>query len=208
MCKIVTLVNEIIIADGGSTDGTVEYCKSMGYQVVQQVGRGYGFGIRAAVEIATGDVIIEFPPDGNSLPERIPALLSEIEKGYDFVIVSRYKDGAKSYDDDMMTALGNRMFTGITNFLFGTSYTDTLVGYRAYRKKAFNGLNWNVEGLGWPAQTAIRFGTRGFKVSEIPGDEPKRIGGQRKMKIIKTGLEICAIILREYLEVRRVKGRE
>jgi hypothetical protein len=89
------------------------------------------------VKVARGDIIIEFPPDGNSLPEKIPEVIAAIEKGHDFVIVSRYKDGAKSHDDDFMTAIGNKLFTTLTNVLFRTSYTDVLVGYRAYRKSTF-----------------------------------------------------------------------
>ena len=79
-----------------------------------------------------------------------------------------------------MTAIGNKMFTFLTNLMFGTSYTDVLVGYRAYRKELFNTLNLDAEGLSWPLQEAIRFARAGAKVGEIPGDEPKRIGGQRK----------------------------
>ena len=132
------------------------------------------------------------------MPEKIPEVIAEIEKGYDFVIVSRYKNGAKSHDDDFMTGLGNKMFTALTNMLLGTSYTDVLVGYRAYRKELLPQLNLDAEGLSWPLQEAIRFATRGAKVGEIGGDEPERIGGQRKMSPLKTGWEILSLILREY----------
>lgn len=192
-------VHEIVVTDGGSTDGTLEYCREGGYTVVEQTGRGYGSAIRQGVEAATGDIIIEFPPDGNSVASKIPEVASQIDGGdYDFVIVSRYKNGAKSYDDDIMTGFGNRMFTGLTNLVFGTSYTDVLVGYRAYRKEAFLQLGLNEEGLSWPLQEAVRFHTHGFKVGEIGGDEPERIGGERKMKPFKTGREILSLMYREY----------
>ncbi len=207
-------VDEILIVDGGSTDGTVEFCRKAGVTVLEHGPGGYGSAIKAGVEAATGDIVIEFPPDGNSLAEKIPEVVAEIEKGYDFVVVSRYKDGAKSYDDDFMTAMGNRIFTGMTNLLFGTAYTDLLVGFRAYRRPAFFeldlspdnlqrrstifGLDLNARGCSWPAQESIRFATHGFKVGEIGGDEPDRIGGVRKMKIIKTGFEILFLIFREW----------
>jgi len=199
-------VDQIIIADGGSTDGTVEFCEKHGYQVVRQRGRGYGAAIQNGLEHAVGDLIIEFPPDGNSLAERIPALIAELHKGYDFVIVSRYKDGARSYDDDFMTAIGNRMFTRMANILLGISYTDLLVGFRGYRRNALAALSLDAEGLSFPVQEAIRFACKGYKIGEIPGDEPKRIGGKRKMRIFKTGWEILTLILREYRLMRRQKG--
>ena len=201
-----TNIDEIIIVDGGSTDGTVEYCKANGYFVLEQQRGGYGAAIHEGVKIAKGDIIIEFPPDGNSLAERIPDLIREMEKGFDLVIVSRYKDGAKSYDDDPITALGNKLFTLLVNVLFRTNYTDVLVGYRAYVKERFFTLKMDTNGLSWPAQSAIQFAAKGYRVGEIPGDEPKRIGGHRKMRVIKTGWEILSLIAREYAAFLKAKA--
>ena len=193
-------VDEILIVDGGSTDGTLEYLQKNGSRFLSQSGRGYGEGIRQAVPVAMGDIIIEFPPDGNSLASKIPEVIAKIREGYDLVIVSRYKGEAKSLDDDFMTSIGNWMFTALTNLLFRTSYTDVLVGFRAYRKKAFFTLQMDTEGLSWPLQSSIRFARKGYRVTEISGDEPKRLGGQRKMRIFKTGWEILILMIREYFQ--------
>ena len=192
-------VDEIIVVDGGSTDGTIEYCQNNGYFVHKQKGRGYGQGMSDGTSMARGDVIVEFPPDGNSPPEKIPDLIKKISEGYDFVVASRYLKGAKSYDDDFLTSKGNRIFTFLVNLFFRSSYTDVLIGFRAYRKDAFNKLKMNATGLDWSIQMPIQFAKNKFKVAEIPVNEPKRIGGERKMSPFKTGWKILTLLVREYL---------
>lgn len=191
-------VDEILVIDGGSTDGTVEWLQQQGYTVHSQNGRGFGTGMLLGMRLASGDIIVEFTPDGNALPEIIPTLVAAIESGFDLVIASRYLENAKSEDDDVVTRFGNWMFTTIVNVLFGSRYTDSLVGFRAFRKSAALGLDMNAKGLSWPCQSSIRFAEDEFRVTEIPGDEPKRIGGERKMRPIKTGWEILTLIFREY----------
>lgn len=198
-------VTQILVVDGGSTDGTLDYFKKHGYEVHSQSKRGFGEAMKQGMMQAKGDIIIEFTPDGNSLPEAIPQLLQKMAEGYDCVVASRYLGAAKSLDDDWLTGFGNKMFTTISNILFRTHFTDILVGYKAYRKEIGKKLELDAAGLSWPCQTSLRFAWNGFKVTEIPADEPPRIGGERKMRPFKTGREIVRIILREYFLMLKFK---
>jgi len=199
-------VDEIIVIDGGSKDGTVEFARANGLRVLSQSQRGYGEGMLEGMHAAKGDIVVEFTPDGNSIPADIPRIIEKMREGYDLVIGSRYVAGAKSDDDDWVTALGNRLFTGTINVLFGTRYTDVLVGFRAYRRAVALELGLDAKGLSWPCQSSIRFARAGLRVGEIPACEPARIGGARKMKPFATGFEICKLILRDFLMFRRVKN--
>jgi glycosyltransferase involved in cell wall biosynthesis len=191
-------VDEIIVVDGGSTDGTIEYCESQGLQVLRQRQRGYGRGMVELIDRAKGDVIIEFMGDGNCKPETIPLLINKIKEGYDLVIGSRYAGGARSFDDTMITRFGNWGFTQLINVLFRAHFADAMMGYRAYRKDAFLQLEMDSPGLTFPTQGSIQFARYGFRTAEIPSDEPPRLGGQRKAKNVRTGLELCAMIAREF----------
>lgn len=194
--------NELIIVDGGSTDGTIEYAREHGYPLFVQKEKGAGAAFRESVGRATGDVIIVFSPDGNSLPEAIPQLVEKMKEGYDMVVASRYFRNAKSYDDDLLTAFGNWMFTTMVNVLFGGSYTDVLVMFRAFRKELTTTLDLGTRSPSWTTQMSIRCAKRKLKVAEIPADEPPRIGGKRKMRPFINGLSELYMIFREIFRFR------
>lgn len=182
-------VDEIIIVDGGSTDGTIEFAESLGFPVLRQKSKGIIAGYIEGLKASTGEVVITFTPDGNMIPEKIPELVAKMKEGYDMVIVSRYLDGAKSEDDTLVSGFGNWLFTTMVNVLYGSNYTDVLGFYRAFRKDIFTRLGlWEDIRLSIDTQMCIRCARKGLKTTEIPGDEPKRIGGKSYRSIIKNGL--------------------
>src|SRR5687767_9032841 len=96
--------DQILVLDGGSTDGTVEWAREQGYTVYQQQRQGIRFAYLEALPLIEGDIIVSISPDGNCDPAVIPRLLAKMRQGYDLVIGSRYCDGATSEDDDLITA--------------------------------------------------------------------------------------------------------
>ena len=189
-------VDEIIIVDGGSTDGTVEYSKKMGYFVFAPKVKGIVAQLKEAFKISKGEIIILFSPDGNSIPEIIPSLAKKMREGHDMVIVSRYIKGAKSNDDDFFTRIGNFLFTNLVNLFFRAKYTDVLVIFRAFRKDILKKIKIDVK-EDIDLQLCIKCAKKKLKVTDIPGDEPKRIGGERKINIVRTGLQLFGALIKE-----------
>ena len=191
--------DQIIILDGGSTDGTIEYAREQGYFVYEQKQRGIRFAYLEVLPYIEGDVVITFSPDGNSIAELLPDLIAKMKEGYDMVIVSRYLDDAKSEDDDIVTGFGNWLFTATVNLLHGGSYTDVMVMYRAYKTQLIYDLDLDKDEsyalpeklfstiISWEPLLSVRALKRKLKIGEIPGDEPPRIGGERKLQILKWG---------------------
>lgn len=202
-------VDQILIVDGKSKDGTVEVARQMGYDVVIQQTPGIRGAYMDALPHIKGDIILTFSPDGNSIPELIPVCVAKVKEGYDMVIVSRYAQGAKSYDDDAITAFGNRLFTGCINLLHGGKYTDAMVIYRAYPKKLVYDLDLDKDSsyefeeklfrtkISWEPLLSIRAAKRRLQVCDIPGDEPAREGGERKLQVLKWGAAYMFEIWRE-----------
>jgi glycosyltransferase involved in cell wall biosynthesis len=187
--------DQLIILDGGSTDGTIEYAKEHGYDIHFQKIVGLRRAFIENYENVTGDIIITFSPDGNSIPELIPPLVNKIKQGYDMVIVSRYLGKAKSYDDTFITRLGNFFFTTIIGLFFGFKYSDAMVIYRGYQKEAVKKLGilkprsgFYEKHIGryvsWEPQLSIRCAKSRLKISEIPGDEPKRVNDENNKGIM------------------------
>lgn len=201
--------DQLIVLDGGSSDGTIEYARNNGYFVYVQKTKGLRSGYEEIFPMIEGDIILTFSPDGNSIPELIPQLIKKMDDGYDMVIVSRYLQGARSYDDDIVTRFGNWMFTTMINLCFGGSFTDALVIFRAYKKdviekleisKKISFLEWaQIKGIlvSWEPQLSIRCAKKKLRYAEIPGDEPARIYGKRKIQPFKSGSVMLAQIIYE-----------
>ena len=203
--------DQIIVLDGGSTDGTIEYARSTGLFVYVQKQPGLRRAYQEVLPLVEGDTIITFSPDGNSIPELIPALLDKMAEGYDMVIVSRYLNGARSSDDDLITGFGNWFFTRTVNLLFNARYTDAMVIYRAYKKQMLYDLETDKDrtydlperlfgtNIGCEPVISARAARRGLKIGEISGDEPPRIGGERKLQIWRWGAAYYFQFLRDFL---------
>jgi hypothetical protein len=115
-----------------------------------------------------------------------------------------------SQDDDLITAFGNKMFTGMINLLHRGHYTDAMGIYRAYKKELPHKLrlmgdapyepmeSWLGTVSSWEPLLSVRAAKYGLRCAEIAGDEPARVGGVRKLQIIKWGLTYMSQTVREF----------
>ena len=191
--------DQVLVLDGGSTDGTIEWARDHGYTVVVQRRPGIRFAYLEALPLIEGDHIVSFSPDGNCDPEVLPRLVAKVREGYDLVIGSRYGGGMRSEDDDLVTAFGNWLFTRTVNLLYGARYSDVMVIYRAFTRRLIYDLGLDRDDsytlperlfhtvISWEPLMSVRAAKRRKRIGEVPAGEPKRIGGTRKLQVLRWG---------------------
>lgn len=197
--------DEVFAVDGGSTDGTLDFYKNHGVRVISQCSKGRGEAFRIAFEEAKGDVLIFFSPDGNEDPKDLVKFEPYFNDGCDLVIASRMMKGAYNEEDDKIFKFrkwANNVFNLMANIAFrrsGKFITDSINGFRAITKKAFDIIRPDGEGYTIEYQMTIRAFKKRLKIVEFPTHEASRVGGESYAKSIPTGLKFLKMFFKELL---------
>ncbi len=202
------IADEIIVADSGSTDRTVEEAQAAGARVVSETRRGYGRGCRAGAEAAGDcDIIVFLDGDGSDCPELIPDLIAPIARGeYDFVIGSRARGEREPGSMSPHQLLAGYLFGAAVRLLYGVRYTD-MCPFRAIRRDALMRLGMRETSYGWNLEMQMRAARGGLRIIELPVAHRRRAGGVSKVSgnllgTVKAGWRIAATFARVALEAR------
>ena len=127
-------------------------------------------------------------------------LVQKSKEGYDIAHISRFGKDAISDDATWLERFGNNMFTFLVNSFFGGNYTDALNGFRIIKRSIWDELKTDAQYLNIEQQTCIRLAKLRIPIFEIEGREPKRIGGERKMRPLTTGAQLSYQIIKEFVK--------
>jgi glycosyltransferase involved in cell wall biosynthesis len=172
---------EIIVADGGSLDATIERARAAGARVVA-AGRGYGRACAAGVAAAEGaDIVVFLDGDGADRGDLMGQLVAPIEAGtHDLVLASRTRGRREPGAMLWHQVLAGRIVGGILGARFGVRYSD-MCAYRAIGRAALEGLGMRETGYGWNVEMQIRAAAGGLRILEVPMPYRRRGGGRSKV---------------------------
>ncbi|MCD4844276.1 MAG: glycosyltransferase family 2 protein [Methanosarcinales archaeon] len=194
-------IDEIVVVDGNSTDGTIDEIRKLRSDVriiVEEPG-GKGAAMKTGFLRATGDLIIMMDADGSHDPREIPGLIEPILNGYDVSKGSRMMQGGGSADITPFRSMGNKIFVTMVNTLYGANYTDLCYGYRGFKKETLAKIDCTANGFEIETEQSIQFTKAGLRVKEVPSFEAKRMNGNSNLNSFRDGWRILNTIVREYI---------
>lgn len=181
--------DETLVIDGHSSDRTREIAKSLGAKVFLDGGRGKGDGIRKAIEVATGDVIVFIDADCSHDPNDIPALVAPILKGEsDLVVGSRWMGGSDELFGDLgkfIRSTGSSVITLSINYRWHVKLTDSQNGFRAISTRAARAIKLDEDIFTIEQEMIMKCLKAGFRVSEVPTHEYRRKTGSSQIVVWK-----------------------
>ena len=206
-----TIVDRVIVADGGSTDGTQDAARRGGAEVIV-VGRGYGRACLSGAQAANGaEIVVFMDGDGADDPAGIAALVAPLRAGaFDFVIGSRARGEREAGSMAWHQILAGLVAGRLTKLLYGVRYTD-MCAFRAIRRETLLALGMREMTYGWNLEMQMRVARSGLRVLEVPVGYRVRRGGSSKVAgslrgSIRAGMKIISTFARVAIEPGRSRA--
>jgi glycosyltransferase involved in cell wall biosynthesis len=203
-------VDEVVVADNNSRDGTARCAAATGAKVVKEPRQGYGYACRTALANATGDLIVLTESDNSFYADDLKMLFAYIDR-CDMVKGARSNrhliDEGADWTFPLM--LGNWLVAKYMQVLyFGTNVLEDMnqreVGgtYRVIRREALDRISPHFsEGQSafLPDMTTLAI-RKGLKILEVPVRYRRRVGISKitgnRLKAVHLALRMCVIIAR------------
>lgn len=163
---------EIIIADNGSTDGSIDIAIREGGRVVPVKKKGYGNALRGGIAEARGKFIIMGDADESYDFREAGNFAAKLKEGYDLVQGCRLPAGGGTVMRGAMPFshrwLGNPMFSLMARHMFSAPIHDVYCGLRGFTKTFYERLELQCEGMEFATEMIIKASLHGARIAEIP----------------------------------------
>jgi glycosyltransferase involved in cell wall biosynthesis len=160
---------EVVVADNGSTDGSVEAALAAGARVVHQPLRGYGNAYLKGFEAAQGRCILMADSDNTYDFADLPRFMKPLREGWDVVMGNRFTGkilpGAMPWHHQY---IGNPVLSGLLNLFFRSGIGDAHCGMRAFTAEAWKRMYVQTTGMEFASEMVINVSKARMRMTEVP----------------------------------------
>ena len=163
------LRGEVVVADNGSTDGSIEIAEAHGARVVRVPLRGYGAALQAGIGAARGRYVVMGDADDSYDFTAVPQFVRKLREGYDLVMGNRFRGGIKPGAMPWLHKyFGNPGLTAVLNLFFRAGIGDSYCGMRGFSREMYDRLDVRSTGMEFAPELIIKASQLGARISEIP----------------------------------------
>ena len=200
-------VDQIVVADNGSRDATVDVAKASGATVVREPERGYGAACQTGIAALDAiDIVVFLDGDYSDHPQEMATLVDPIAQATaDMVVGSRVTGTRARGALTPQQRFGNWLACRLIRAFWGVSYTD-LGPFRAIRRSALDALAMTDRNFGWTVEMQIKGAQQALSTLEVPVSYRPRIGVSKVSGTIRgtvlAGFTILRVIGQSALRAR------
>jgi glycosyltransferase involved in cell wall biosynthesis len=160
---------EVLIADNGSTDGSIEIARQHGARVVHVPIRGYGAALSHGIANAHGEFVIMGDSDDSYDFSRLTPFIEKLRQGFDLVMGNRFKGGiAPGAMPFLHRYLGNPVLSFIGRLFFSIPTGDFHCGLRGFNRQRIVALNLTTTGMEFASEMVVRSALAKYAITEVP----------------------------------------
>lgn len=163
------IAGEVVVADNGSTDRSIEVAESHGARVVHERRKGYGAALLAGISAARGRIVVMADADDSYDWAVLGDYVRKIEEGYDLVMGNRFKGGIEpGAMPSLHRYLGNPVLSTLARVMYRIPINDFHCGMRAFTREAFARMSVRMPGMEFATEMVVNASHAGLRIAEIP----------------------------------------
>ena len=204
---------EVIVVDDASSDGTVAAVDRIAAENPRVRSHrshnppGFGFAVRAGLDVFNGDAVAIVMADGSDSPEDVVTYYRVLEEGHECAFGSRFVRGARVIDYPRTKLLLNRIVNTGIRLLFRHGYNDTTNAFKAYRREVIETLQPLLSNqFNLSVELPLKAVARGHEFAIVPISWTNRASGTSKLKLQEMGRRYLFIVLYVLLERHLARG--